>query len=320
VIGLRPSSSVGGAAGLVALSVLPLSAQVMPQPSVDQMDLQLRTIRDYGQPVIPAFEGWYENPDGTFDLCFGFFNLNRLESLDIPLGPDNFIEPVRYDGLQPTHFSALGPRTAPGARGMQREYCVFTVNVPADIGEERVWWNLRIDGRTYRVPGHVTVRPYMIDNLTNSVESAMEEFEENRSYAGAYVAPVVRFARPDGPAGRGKGGVRSGPVEARVGTPLSVTVAISLPDLAETGLGNEELQDEDVLRQQSVKWTEFSGPQGAVVTFEPAAARVGVPTEHATTVQFSEPGSYVLLVQVLNGNFSSQCCWTNAYLEVRVLP
>ena len=37
-------------------------------------------------------------------------------------------------------------------------------------------------------------------------------------------------------------------------------------------------------------------------------------------VTFSQPGDYVLLVQVLNGSFSSQCCWTNAHAEVTVTP
>jgi hypothetical protein len=37
-------------------------------------------------------------------------------------------------------------------------------------------------------------------------------------------------------------------------------------------------------------------------------------------VTFDQPGDYVLLVQVLNGSYSSQCCWTNARVEVTVTP
>src|SRR5437870_4335823 len=42
-----------------------------------------------GQDVVPYFEGWIRNPDGTFDLVFGYFNRNWQEELAIPAGPDN---------------------------------------------------------------------------------------------------------------------------------------------------------------------------------------------------------------------------------------
>jgi hypothetical protein len=59
------------------------------------------------------------------------------------------------------------------------------------------------------------------------------------------------------------------------------------------------------------------------VTFTPAEARVplterrGVAT---TTVTFSEPGEYQLLMQAIDGteNFEFHCCWTNAYIPVTV--
>ncbi len=42
-----------------------------------------------GLRVVPFFDGWYENPDGTITLSFGYSNLNRQEVVEIPLGPDN---------------------------------------------------------------------------------------------------------------------------------------------------------------------------------------------------------------------------------------
>ena len=73
-----------------------------------------------GEPIAPFFEGWYKNDDGTFTFSFGYFNLNTEEELDIPVGPDNFIEPAELDGDQPTHFTA-SPRRNQG---------VFQVTVP----------------------------------------------------------------------------------------------------------------------------------------------------------------------------------------------
>ena len=291
-----------------------LDGQLVPRPAVSQMNWQLGTVRSSGQPVVPMFEGWYQNENGTYRLCFGFFNLNREEAIDIPLGPDNFIEPARFDGVQPTHFPALGTER------IQREYCVFSVSVPADIGGERVWWNLRRDGHTYRVPGHVTARPWRIDNLVNSVGAASMDFSEDGPIGGSLVAPVVEFVDPPGPQGRGKDGFGIEGVTARVGDPLSLTISVAQPNQISLAINELDPDEEGVLAEQSLKWTKFSGPIGAV-TFAPQRSEfdVGpVPSEQTTSVTFSEPGDYVLLVQVLSGSFSSQCCWTDAYVSVTV--
>ena len=55
-----------------------------------------------GEPIAPFFEGWFRNPDGTFTFSFGYFNLSRSETHDIPIGSNNFIEPAEYNGVQPT--------------------------------------------------------------------------------------------------------------------------------------------------------------------------------------------------------------------------
>ena len=33
----------------------------------------------YGAPVYPSFEGWRQNPDGSFNLMFGYMNENWEE-------------------------------------------------------------------------------------------------------------------------------------------------------------------------------------------------------------------------------------------------
>jgi len=38
--------------------------------------LNLEPIRESGQSVTGAFEGWYQNPDGTYSLLMGYFNRN----------------------------------------------------------------------------------------------------------------------------------------------------------------------------------------------------------------------------------------------------
>src|SRR5205814_4801582 len=89
-----------------------------------------------GQNVSPAYEGWEENPDGSFNFLFGYMNRNWQEELDVPIGPDNTIEPGGPDLGQPTHFL---PR---------RNRFVFKVHVPKDWGDKEMIWTLTTRGKT----------------------------------------------------------------------------------------------------------------------------------------------------------------------------
>src|SRR5262245_16563747 len=103
-----------------------------------------------GQNVVPVYEGWEQNPDGSFDLVFGYFNRNWEEELNIPIGPENNIAPGVADQGQPTHFL---PR---------RNRFLLRVRVPKDFGTKEVVWTLTIRGKTERAYG--TLKPdYFID-------------------------------------------------------------------------------------------------------------------------------------------------------------
>jgi hypothetical protein len=105
-----------------------------------------------GQNVVPSYEGWEQNPDGTFSLLFGYMNRNLDEELDIAVGPNNYLEPGGPDRNQPTHFL---PR---------RNRFVFRVNVPKDFGEKEVVWTLTSRGQTEKAFG--TLKPdYVLDNV-----------------------------------------------------------------------------------------------------------------------------------------------------------
>src|SRR5258705_279429 len=95
-----------------------------------------------GQDIVPVYEGFVPNPDGTFTMYFGYFNRNYQEELDIPVGTDNNIEPGGDDRGQPTHFY---PR---------RQLYVFRVTVPNDWGsEKRMVWTLKIRGKVNTAKG-----------------------------------------------------------------------------------------------------------------------------------------------------------------------
>jgi hypothetical protein len=133
-----------------------------------------------GQNIAPAFEGWEENPDGTFNMVFGYFNRNMNEELDIPVGPDNSVEPGGPDQGQPTHFL---PR---------RNRFWFRVKVPKDFGNRELVWTVTAHGKTERA--YATLKPeYVIDRLLMMKE--VGGFGNNRETV-KFVnnqAPVVRI-------------------------------------------------------------------------------------------------------------------------------
>jgi hypothetical protein len=103
-----------------------------------------------GQSISPAYEGFWRNADGTFDLMFGYFNRNWEQEINVPIGPANNLQPGGPDRGQPTHFF---PR---------RSQFVFKVRVPADFGNKEIVWTLTSNGVTEKAYG--TVRPqYVVD-------------------------------------------------------------------------------------------------------------------------------------------------------------
>lgn len=105
-----------------------------------------------GQNIAAVFEGWEQNPDGSFNLVFGYLNRNWVEEVNVPIGADNAIEPGGPDQGQPTHFL---PR---------RNRFVFRIRVQKDFGKKELVWTLTSHGKTERAYG--SLKPdYFIDDL-----------------------------------------------------------------------------------------------------------------------------------------------------------
>src|SRR5579872_1934203 len=94
------------------------------QPATSQA-VQLRHWT--GQGIAPVYEGYDANPDGSFNMWFGYMNRNYEEELDVPAGADNHFDPGGDRG-QPTHFS------------VRRHKDVFRVVVPSDFGDQKLTW------------------------------------------------------------------------------------------------------------------------------------------------------------------------------------
>jgi hypothetical protein len=130
---------------VLALPAVAAAVVLAAQPQLPvQLPTEITAIRhNSGQPVIPYFEGWIKNPDGTHDLVFGYFNRNFEQEFAIPAGPENRIEPFGPDGGQPTYFL---PR---------RQRYMFRVKVPADFGKKELVWSIASNGRTERAFGNL---------------------------------------------------------------------------------------------------------------------------------------------------------------------
>jgi len=102
--------------------------------------LPMEPTHDFGQSITGAFEGWFGNPDGSYSLLLGYYNRNTKQEMDIPLGPNNRIEPGGLDQGQPTHFLT------------GRQWGVFTVTVPKDFGTRKLTWTLVANGKTTVIP------------------------------------------------------------------------------------------------------------------------------------------------------------------------
>jgi hypothetical protein len=118
---------------------------------------QTRFTYTKGQTVEPAYEGWMPNDDGSFTLYFGYMNANWQEQFDIPVGPDNKIEPGGPDQGQPTHFY---PRRNP---------FLFTIRVPKDFGTKELIWTLTSHGKTEKAWASLKT-DYQIDKQVISTE------------------------------------------------------------------------------------------------------------------------------------------------------
>ena len=118
---------------------------------------QTRFMYSSGQTVSPAYEGWMPNADGSFTMVFGYMNSNWQQEFDVPIGPQNTIEPGGPDQGQPTHFY---PRRNP---------FLFSIRVPADFGTKELTWTLTTNGKTEKAYASLK-SDYQIDPQVISTE------------------------------------------------------------------------------------------------------------------------------------------------------
>lgn len=236
-----------------------------------------------GLSVTPVFEGWYRNADGSYSLSFGYFNRNAEERLNIGVGDSNFVSPGDKNQGQPTFFA---PR---------RQWGVFTVVVPPGFDPKaKVTWTITSRGQTVAIPGSL--------NPDWQIDAIEGEASANNT------PPALRWSAST-PEGRGPGGVRGGPVDAKVGVPLALSIIATDDGATKTPV--------------DLSWYTHQGP-GAVSFATPTSRLTPTGGTGTTTATFAAPGTYIVRVRAGDAAAAtaghSQCCWTNAFLTVRVTP
>ncbi len=272
---------------------------------------QLSAPKASGDVVGPMFNGWIKNKDGSVTMIFGFVNRNREEVVDIPLGPNNHIEPAKYDGVQPTHFPVY---SRGGFVGLQ-ERGTFAVTLPPEEADKEVVWTLNHAGHSYSVPGRAVSPAYEMSNDPAAMGS---------------LNPAIRFKK-DGAESTSREGIYADEVKAKVGVPVKLMAYAQ---------DRGDRRGYDVTMQYfplGTEWIMHQGPVGAMPDFDnpkvdgrtrgetdkQAMSGSGDWTETSTTVTFNEPGDYVIRLRVDNfmapdSQFDNQCCWSNAYVPVKV--
>jgi len=260
--------------------------------------LPLEPPHESGASVTGAFEGWFKNPDGTFSLLLGYYNRNQKQEVDVPIGVNNRIEPGGPDRGQPTHFM-------PG-----RGWGLFTVNVPAGFGENKITWTIVANGKSTVIPASL------------NPDYEISPFAEA---AVGNTPPVLGFDEK-GPFVQGPRGLTAERT-AKVDRPLPLTLWVS--DDAKFTVSSG-YRPKDLGPPVTLRWTKYRGPGKVMFAkdrpeVEKAERKDGASAfsgQATTTATFSESGEYVLHVVANDysgeGGAGFQCCWTNGLVKVLV--
>jgi hypothetical protein len=248
-------------------------------------------VREFGAPVVPMFEGWYRNPDGTATVLVGFFNPNKEQTVDLPVGDLNRFSPGPEDRGQPTHFP-------PG-----RSWGVLSLEVPGDFAGD-LSWTLTANNQPASIPVHLEA-PYFIEPLKDA--------------ADGNEPPTILFA-PDGDAHTGPPVGIAHRLTARVGAPVELRVWTS--DVKPHVEGGEP--PSRFSQALTLRWHLHRG-RGVVEIPEPVQRfKESADQNPTTTATFNTPGDYVLRAEALDetgvGGGGFQCCWTSAMVQVAVTP
>jgi hypothetical protein len=315
---MNRAALVGALACACVLSGTLLDAQIPFQPG-----WRYRS----GQNVVPAFEGWQRNPDGSIDMLFGYLNRNYEEVLDVATGASNSIEPGGPDQGQPTFFY-------PGRQRFQ-----FAVRVPKDWSPKRnLVWTLTIRGRTEKANAFL-LPEWELDtaSIQGSLTAGMDPLNKAPTITAGppssmtialpatatLTATVTDDGRPMRGGGRGvAGGAARGsaargrgnaPGEPNAPAPDTTPARGNAPPTArgdQPGPARGAAAPPAGRGNLRVEWVQFRGPTGGRITFLPPTTPVAADDKASTTASFSMPGRYTVRAFASDGGVTTPADFT----------
>jgi len=296
-----------------------------------------------GGPIYATFEGWGPLKDGTNVLLLGYFNRNRTQIVDLPIGPDNSIEPGGPDYGQPTHFLT------------GRQYGMFAIPVPKDFGNKKLTWTLNANGHKTVVTFWMNP-PYWINFFKNTANGNEPPRIKFGPTAPEYIGPprektvatlnatvgapldLTAWAADQPPTTKFEGGaeppaVGAAPAATRkaANEPLPAFIGgrvVSVSPAAGGGGGGAAAAAAAARNRGDIQviWKKYRGPGEVKIGEETINLKNDGDAkkfvEAKTTATFSAPGTYWLRAQLNdssgNGGGGDQCCWTSAHIVVNV--
>jgi hypothetical protein len=233
-----------------------------------------------GQDVVPSFDGWLRNADGSFTMVFGYMNRNYEQELAIPAGADNQVSPGAADQGQPTYFL---PR---------RHAWAFRVKVPADWGNKELVWTINANGRTEKAYASLQSDEEILERVIMTRGGLSPGLDDPNMPPSITIAPTEAVA---------------------IGAPVTLTALVTddgLPKLrapkampaAEPGRAQTNTSVVPRLGL-NVIWMEYRGP--GKVLFENTDPILVVDGQAVNRAVFSMPGTYVLRATANDGELST---------------
>jgi len=233
-----------------------------------------------GQDIVPSFDGWYRNADGTYTMVFGYLNRNYQEEPIVAVGVDNKVEPGAVDQGQPTFFL---PR---------RHAWVYFAKVPADFGNKELIWSITVHGRTEKAFGSLLSEEEILPRLVQSRGNLSPGLDNPNKPPTISIQPVTAAM-----------------VETSV--PLSVNVTddgLPRPRVpkarTETAAGTAQTNSATARRLPlNVTWQQYRGPAKAVLEpREPVIVNAG---KASASVRFTQAGTYILRATANDGELQT---------------